>query len=122
LTGFEPEFSLGFNPAECPERTEVSAMPQEKASKQKITFTFKAPDARAVLLVGDFTGWIDAPLSLKKDKDGTWKKVVSLPPGSYQYRLMVDGEWRDDPNCPNRHPNQFGGTNCVCIVDNAPST
>jgi hypothetical protein len=33
--------------------------------------------------------------------------------------MLVDGEWRDDPQCPNRHPNQFGGQNCVCIVDGA---
>ena len=99
--------------------TEVS-MAKQKTAKQKVTFSYTAPEARSVKLVGDFTGWQEAPLDLKKDKKGSWKKSVSLPPGKYEYRLLVDGEWRDDPECPNRQPNQFGGQNCVCIVNGAP--
>jgi 1,4-alpha-glucan branching enzyme len=94
-------------------------MAKPKTPKQKITFTYAAPEAQSVLLAGDFTGWQQAPLSLKKDKAGTWKKTVSLEPGRYEYRLLVDGEWRDDPQCPNRQPNQFGGENCVCVVNGA---
>ncbi len=91
------------------------AMP--KTSKQKVTFSYTAPTAKTVLVVGDFTGWQEAPVNLKKDKTGVWKKVLSLPAGRYEYRLLVDGEWRDDPQCSNRQPNQFGGENCVCVVD-----
>jgi 1,4-alpha-glucan branching enzyme len=94
-------------------------MAAPKGSKQKVTFHFEAPAAQSVLLAGDFTGWQEAPVSLKKDKRGIWKKSITLPPGRYEYRLLVDGEWRDDPECPNRHPNQFGGENCVCIVNGA---
>ena len=92
-------------------------MANQKAAKQKVTFTYKAPEAQTVLVAGDFTGWQEAPLTLKKDKTGLWKKTISLPPGKYEYRLLVDGQWRDDPQCPNRLPNQFGGENCVCIVE-----
>ena len=95
-------------------------MATQKSSKQKVTFSYTAPEAQAVLLAGDFTGWDQAPLGLKKDKKGVWKKTISLAPGRYEYRLLVDGEWRDDPQCSNRQPNQFGGENCVCIVNSAP--
>ena len=88
-----------------------------KPKKQKVTFAYAAPDAQTVLVAGDFTGWQQAPITLKKDKQGVWKKTVSLEPGEYEYRLLVDGQWRDDPQCPNRQPNQFGGQNCVCVVD-----
>ncbi len=96
-------------------------MATEKVIKQKVTFSYAAPDAGSVLLAGDFTGWQQAPLKLKKDKQGVWKKTVSLPPGRYEYRLMVDGEWRDDPECRDRQPNQFGGENCVCVIPNGAS-
>ncbi len=92
-------------------------MANQKTAKRKVTFTYSAPEAKAVLLAGDFTGWDEAPVAMKKDKTGLWKKAVSLPAGKYEYRLIVDGEWRDDPQCPNRQPNQFGGENCVCVVD-----
>lgn len=91
-------------------------MAKSKTGKKKVTFSYAAPEAETVLLAGDFTGWQQAPLSLKKDKSGLWSKTISLPPGRYEYRLLVNGEWRDDPQCPNRQPNQFGGQNCVCIV------
>ena len=83
-------------------------MATTNGSKQKVTFLYKAPAAQTVLLAGDFTGWQQAPVSLKKDK-----------PGRYDYRLLVDGEWRDDPQCSARQPNQFGGENCVCVVNGA---
>ncbi len=92
-------------------------MPKQITAKQKVTFSYNAPEAQSVLLAGDFTGWQQAPVSLKKDKAGVWKKTVSLPPGKYEYRLLVDGQWRDDPQCTRRQPNQFGGENCVCWVN-----
>lgn len=94
-------------------------MANQKIAKQKVTFTYHEPSAKTVLVAGDFTGWDQAPISLKKDKTGVWKKTVSLVPGRYEYRLLVDGQWHDDPQCLNRQPNQFGGLNCVCIVNGA---
>jgi 1,4-alpha-glucan branching enzyme len=85
-------------------------------TKQKVTFSFAAPEAQTVQVVGDFTQWQEAPLNLKKCKGGLWKKTVSLAPGRYAYRLLVDGQWRDDPQCTIRQPNEFGGENCVCVV------
>ena len=100
-------------------KNEMNIASKQMAAKQKVTFSYVAPAAQSVMLAGDFTGWKQAPISLKKDKNGVWKKTVSLPPGKYEYRLLVDGQWQDDPQCPTRQPNQFGGQNCVCIVDGA---
>jgi 1,4-alpha-glucan branching enzyme len=91
-------------------------MAASKTPKLKVTFSISAPHAQSVLLAGDFTGWQQAPLSLKKQKSGVWKTSISLPAGRYEYRLLVDGNWQDDPNCSNRVPNQYGGQNCVCNV------
>lgn len=79
-------------------------------------FSYMAPEAAKVELAGDFTGWKEAPVVLKKQKSGLWKTAVSLAPGRYQYRFLVDGEWRDDPSCPLRQANEFGTENCVCVV------
>ncbi len=92
-------------------------MSNPKLPKQKVTFSYTAPAAKTVLLAGDFTGWTEAPLPLKPSKGGVWKKTISLAPGRYEYRLLVDGEWCDDPQCPVRQPNQFGSENCVCVVN-----
>ena len=88
-----------------------------KTLKQKITFSFRAPEAQSVLLAGDFTGLEQSPVALQKAKDGVWKKTVTLPPGTYEYRLLVDGQWADDPQCAERRPNSFGSQNCVRAVN-----
>ena len=94
-------------------------MSAQKLPKQKVTFSLLAPDAQSVQLAGDFTDWQAAPLDLKRQQDGLWKATISLEPGEHQYRLLVDGQWQDDPNCAMRLPNDFGSQNCVCVVARA---
>ena len=92
-------------------------MAKELSEQHKVAFTLFAPDARNVLLAGNFTDWERAPLSLKKQKNGLWKTTLTLTPGAYEYRLLVDGQWCDDPECKNRQANLLGGENCVRVVD-----
>ena len=87
-----------------------------KSKRSKQTFSFKAPAAISVQLVGDFTHWQEEPLSLTKDPDGVWRAAVELKPGNHHYRFLVDGQWRDDPECTLRVPNPFGGENSVRVV------
>jgi 1,4-alpha-glucan branching enzyme len=84
-----------------------------RSEKKKETFSYVQPNARNVMLVGNFTDWEQHPIELKKQKDGTWRTTVTLEPGEYEYRFLVDGEWRDDATCPMRKPNPFGEANCV---------
>ena len=81
---------------------------KSNANGRTQTFSFRAPEASSVQLVGDFTQWQASPISLQKDADGVWRKVVPLSPGMHHYRFLVDGEWRDDPDCTLRTPNPFG--------------
>jgi len=78
------------------------------SNSQKQAFAFSAPNARSVQLVGDFTHWQERPINLQKGVDGTWRTTVELQPGVHHYRFLVDGEWRDDPECALRTPNPFG--------------
>jgi len=84
-----------------------------KTLDKKQTFSFQAPGAQSVMLVGDFTHWQDEPINLRKQKDGVWKAAINLPPGTYHYRFLVDGEWRDDPECALHVDNPFGDKNSV---------
>jgi 1,4-alpha-glucan branching enzyme len=76
-------------------------------------FAITAPGALKVSLVGDFTHWQDKPIALKPVGAGQWKVNVPLAPGTYHYRFLVDGEWRDDPECTLRVPNPFGSQDAV---------
>jgi 1,4-alpha-glucan branching enzyme len=72
------------------------------------TFSFRAPEAMSVQLVGDFTQWQERPINLQKGADGVWRATVKLEPGTHHYRFLVDGQWRDDPDCILRSTNPFG--------------
>lgn len=85
--------------------------------RRRIVFSFSAPEAQNVSLVGNFNNW-DYTKTMKKDKDGLWTSRVDLEPGKYEYRFLVDGEWRDDPKCQTRQPNSFGSQNCVLEISN----
>ncbi|MEW6381991.1 MAG: isoamylase early set domain-containing protein [bacterium] len=86
-----------------------------RPKRKRVYFTFHSPEAHNVSLVGDFNNW-DYTQSMKKDKDGNWKARLDLEPGRYQYRYLVDGEWRNDPQCTKFEPNQFGTENCILEV------
>ncbi len=77
------------------------------------TFSFNAPEALSVQLVGDFTHWQEKPINLSRQRGGTWKVTVPLAPGTHHYRFLVDGQWRDDPECTLRVANPFGSLNAV---------
>jgi 1,4-alpha-glucan branching enzyme len=94
-------------------RNKGMRMNKNPSTKSKQVFAMRAPAALSVQLVGDFTHWQKSPINLRKEPDGTWRTVVELPSGLHHYRFLVDGEWRDDPECAIRVPNPFGSENSV---------
>jgi 1,4-alpha-glucan branching enzyme len=82
-------------------------------SKKAQMFSFTAPTAMSVQLVGDFTHWKDQPINMKKGADGVWRTTVDLRPGTHHYRFLVDGDWRDDPECTVNVPNPYGSQDSV---------
>jgi hypothetical protein len=60
-------------------------------------FRLRAPKAKAVDLVGDFNGWKPGTLLLSRSPGGLWEVMLPLPPGTYHYRFLVDGQVATDP-------------------------
>jgi len=88
-----------------------------QAHKKKKQFTFRAPEASSVKLVGNFTNWKPAnEYSMERNEDGTWTTTIALAPGEYQYRFIVDDVWVEDHNNPNLVDNPFGGKNSLIEV------
>lgn len=84
--------------------------------KKRVPFKACAPEAQQVMLVADFNDWSDTARPLKKDAKGVWKTTVTLAPGRYAYRFLIDGEWVNDPNCDEEVPNDYGSHNCIKVV------
>ena len=48
---------------------------------------------QSVCIAGTFNDWRPEVTRMIHMGDGCWGKELSLPPGNYEYRLVVDGEW-----------------------------
>jgi len=89
---------------------------EAKSKKKRVLFSLHAPEAQQVSVAGDFNAWDPDALVMKKGTEDTWKVAVNLEPGRYEYRYLVDGSWMEDPNCPERTDNPYGGQNSVISV------
>ena len=74
------------------------------------------PEAQEVCVAGSFNDWHPSATPMVRLKDGKWAKELSLSPGRYEYRFVVDGQWVDDPAAKEFIPNPFGGANAVLVV------
>jgi hypothetical protein len=80
-------------------------------------FTYYGPTAKSVKIGGDFNNWTPTDeFVMKRDEDGLWSKNISLKPGTYQYRFIVDGEWVEDRSNSNYIHNAYGGINSVLDI------
>ncbi|HWB55068.1 MAG TPA: AAA family ATPase [Tepidisphaeraceae bacterium] len=75
-------------------------------------------DADNVHIAGDFNNWQIGPGTMENaDADDEWRLAVSLNPGRYRYRMVVDGKWITDPNNQYVETNQFGELNNIFEVE-----
>jgi 1,4-alpha-glucan branching enzyme len=79
-------------------------------------FEFSHPTARAVRIAGTFNDWQPEVEPMYAMGDGYWLKKTVLPRGTYEYCLVVDGQWTPDPLARETVPNPFGGKNSLLKI------
>ncbi len=83
--------------------------------------TFKLPaqvNAHNASLCGEFNDWDATAYPMKKLKDGSFSRIVSLEPGrTYRFRYFLDSErWENDWAADAYLPNSFGGEDSAVQV------
>lgn len=85
--------------------------------------TCYAPHAENIFLAGTFNDWNPTAFAMTKGGDAEWSAELSLIPGRYEYKFIVDGTWCCEPHLlrdgePSGEcvPNPFGTMNRVLIV------
>lgn len=110
-----------LSPASSPEITKLMKMKSQKLKLNGslsgfVQLEFTNPSATTVCLAGTFNEWRPEATPMVALGNGRWVKQLALPPGQYEYRLVVDGEWMCDPLARTTTPNPFGGFNSVLNV------
>ncbi len=83
---------------------------------EQVMFALNMPSAADVRLVGDFNDWDPSGIALRRESGGEWTTALSLRPGDYQYRFLVDGRWLCDPANERSVENVYGGRNSLLEV------
>lgn len=86
----------------------------------KTIFEWQAEGANSVFLAGTFNDWNPQANPMRREVDGPWRAELALAPGRYEYKFVVDGEWRCEPgaeeNMAHCVPNALGTMNRVIEV------
>jgi hypothetical protein len=85
-------------------------------AKQLAYLEFEDAAARKVCIAGSFNDWHAEVGEMIPMGSGKWVKDLELAPGTYEYRLIIDGKWATDPRCAHTVPNAFGETNSLLIL------
>jgi chromosome partitioning protein len=98
----------------------VAAPSPPPAQPREVVVRFRDARASDVRIAGDFNGWVpDKGVRSRLDREGAtrvWTKILYLSPGTYQYRYVVDGEWREDPDNAESLSSASGARNSILVV------
>ncbi|MEM9175725.1 MAG: AAA family ATPase [Myxococcota bacterium] len=112
-----PPDQLAPRPASLEEEEETFEL---GTTPREVVVRFRDDVAGDVRIAGDFNGWVPdrgvRSLIASEGQERVWTKVLTLEPGTYQYRYVVDGEWREDPSNPQTAPGPTGQPNSILHV------
>ena len=82
--------------------------------KRRITFTYRAENGCSVFLAGNFNKWSATAKAMTDKKNiGVYTAIVTLAPGSYEYKFVINDIWCADPECADWVQNSHGTLNSV---------
>jgi len=123
-----PETEKNQTPSLDPPNTDAKSGPLDIDAKlsqfyganqttDSIVFVSLYPRADDVKIAGDFNDWQPERTPMERvGNDGEWRTKVNLANGRYRYRLVVDGQWQQDPYNDNMELNPFGDYNSILEV------
>jgi chromosome partitioning protein len=95
----------------------VTSLLGVKITSSGVLFVQPLSVGKQVFIAGDFNGWSAMSLPMtRNDRLGVYERLVQIPPGRWQYRLVIDGHWTHDSVNPSTQQNPFGGLNSILDI------
>jgi chromosome partitioning protein len=99
-----------------PDKAPASGANAETNSLKEVVFRFDNMKFKRVQIAGEFNNWIPDKDVETEILDGSLQKILRVSPGGYEYRLIIDGVWQQDPANPVAIPNDMGEYNSLINV------
>jgi chromosome partitioning protein len=88
-----------------------------RETAQGVLFVQPLTIADNLAIAASFNNWSPTSHPFTANRElGVWELCVKLPPGTFTYRLVIDGQWCTDPSNDATLPNPFGETNSAFTV------
>ncbi len=98
-------------------KTKRSPMRPKTSRRRLVIFRCRALPGSDVNLAGSFNAWQhDRNRMRPLPEDGEYRATLVLPPGRYEYKFVVNGEWLADPGATEWAINPHGSLNSVVVV------
>ena len=91
--------------------------PNQASAGYMVDFFYPGAPGKTVCIAGSFNDWApqNSQMVYNSDQQG-YVLSIELPPGSYEYKFVIDGEWMLDEANDNFAANDFGTLNsCLNI-------
>ncbi len=89
-----------------------------RKSSQGVLFVQPKSIGKRIEIAGDFNNWKPEQTQMTCNEAlGVYEKHVKLPKGNYAYKLVIDGQWCNDPYNPDSKSNGLGGHNNMIRID-----
>ena len=96
----------------------VEVQKRSGSTRRRVVFSHAAPPGHSVVLAGVFNDWDSlGTVMTYAASSSSYRCELELPPGVYEYKLVIDGEWLLDETNPNFVSNDFGTLNSVVTVE-----
>src|SRR5262245_41640092 len=97
-------------------KLERSGKASPASGTREVPFVVRATGASDDVITADCTHGTRDSIRPRTGPNDEWRAVLELEPGEHQYRLVIDGNWQDDPQASKKVPNPYGGYNSVLRV------
>ncbi len=98
--------------------SKIEAIYGAQATQAGVEFVTRNPGAQQVQIAGDFNDWMPHTTPMVQvNGNGDFSAKLKLGPGTYRYRLVIDGRWSHDSANPDVETNEFGEMNSLVTVD-----
>lgn len=116
-----PELTHKIIPAEENEDLidNILAVTGDDGNLQRVELVYADFVGRELKIAGEFNNWAPDEGVETIIEDDAIHKIFYVEPGEYQYRLIIDGKWRNDPTNPDQILNSLGVHTSMLKVNNA---
>jgi chromosome partitioning protein len=97
----------------------ILAVDGEDGNLQRVELVYTDFVGRDLKIAGEFNNWAPDEGVTTIVEDDAIRKIFYVEPGEYQYRLIIDGKWRNDPTNPDQILNSLGVHTSMLKVNNA---